>query len=100
MAAAALRSLGGDIEVRRTDRGFTLQGYGCPLSAVTAKHPEVCALARALVEEITGEPVTECCERERTPQVRLSDRRRGPVRARPRRQLAVSRDLEFDYSWG
>ncbi len=40
-----------------------LQGYACPLSAVTAKHPQVCALARALVEEITGEPVTECCER-------------------------------------
>ncbi len=67
VAAAALRSLGGDIEVRRTDRGFTLQGYGCPLSAVTAKHPEVCALARALVEEITGESVTECCERNGRP---------------------------------
>jgi predicted ArsR family transcriptional regulator len=62
-AAAALRNLGGDIDVHRTDRGWLLQGYGCALSAVTAKHPEVCALAKALVEEITGQPVTECCER-------------------------------------
>ncbi len=62
-AAAALRGLGGDIEVQRAADGFRLQGYGCPLSAVTAKHPQVCALARALVEEITGQPVTECCDR-------------------------------------
>lgn len=66
-AAAALRRLGGDIDVQRSERGWRLQGYGCPLSAVTAKHPEVCALAKALVEEITGQPVTECCERSDRP---------------------------------
>lgn len=66
-AAAALRSLGGDVEVRPAERGWQLQGYGCPLSAVTAGHPEVCALAQALVEEITGGVVTECCEREGRP---------------------------------
>ena len=66
-AAAALRGLGGDIEVQRTADGYRLQGYGCPLSAVTAKHPQVCALARALVEEITGQPVMECCDRSGRP---------------------------------
>jgi predicted ArsR family transcriptional regulator len=66
-AAAALRSLGGDVEVQRTERGYLLQGYACPLSAVTAKHSEVCALARALVEEFTGQPVMECCERNGRP---------------------------------
>jgi predicted ArsR family transcriptional regulator len=66
-AAAALRSLGGDIEVQRTDHGWRLQGHGCPLSAVTAKHPEVCAVAKALVEEITGQQVTECCDRSDRP---------------------------------
>jgi predicted ArsR family transcriptional regulator len=66
-AAAALESLGGDVEVERTERGWHLRGYGCPLSAVTAKHPEVCALAQALVEEITGQPVTECCDRNDRP---------------------------------
>ncbi len=66
-AAAALRSLGGDVEVQRTDDGWRLQGYACPLSAATAKHPEVCQLAQALVEEITGWPVTECCDRTERP---------------------------------
>jgi predicted ArsR family transcriptional regulator len=62
-AATALRGLGGDLELQQTPDGWRLQGYGCPLSAVTARRPEVCALAHALVEEITGRPVTECCDR-------------------------------------
>jgi len=88
-AAAALRSLGGDVEVQRTEQGYTLQGYACPLSAVTAKHPEVCALARALVEEITGQSVTECCERNGRPRCRFRidgepESRRPVARARHR----------------
>jgi predicted ArsR family transcriptional regulator len=66
-AASALRSMGGDIEVRRTDAGWRLQGFGCPLSSVTAAQPQVCALAQSLVEEITGRPVTECCDRSGRP---------------------------------
>jgi predicted ArsR family transcriptional regulator len=62
-AAGALRSLGGDIEPQLTPGGWRLQGFGCPLSRVTAKHPEVCELARSVVEEITGQSVVECCER-------------------------------------
>jgi predicted ArsR family transcriptional regulator len=77
-AAAALRSLGGDVEVQRTGQGWTLQGYGCPLSAVTATQPHVCALAKALVERITGQPVTECCERTERPRCgfRIADESR------------------------
>ncbi|HYC31363.1 MAG TPA: winged helix-turn-helix transcriptional regulator [Gemmatimonadales bacterium] len=66
-AAAVLRGLGGDLDVERVPEGWRLRGYGCPLSAVTGGHPEVCALAQALVEEITGAPVKECCEREGRP---------------------------------
>ena len=66
-AAAALRSMGGDVLVERTDSGWRLQGFGCPLSSVTATQPQVCALAQSLVEEITGRPVTECCERSGRP---------------------------------
>ncbi|HEV8509786.1 MAG TPA: ArsR family transcriptional regulator [Gemmatimonadales bacterium] len=62
-ATAALRSIGADVELARTENGWRIQGYGCPLSAVTPAHPEVCELARALVAEIAGAPVTECCER-------------------------------------
>jgi predicted ArsR family transcriptional regulator len=70
-AAAALRGLGGDVEVQRDNGGWVLQGYACPLSAVAATRPEVCQLARALVEEITGSPVTECCERGDRPRCRF-----------------------------
>lgn len=66
-AAAALRSWGGDVEVQRTDAGWRLQGFGCPLSSVTALEPQICALAQSLVQEITGRPVTECCERSGRP---------------------------------
>jgi predicted ArsR family transcriptional regulator len=86
-AAAALRSLGGDVEVQRTEQGYTLQGYACPLSAVTAKHPEVCALARALVEEITGQSVTECCERNGRPRCRFR------IDGEPELRRAVGRAL-------
>lgn len=81
-AAAALRSLGGEVEVQRTEHGYTLQGYACPLSAVTAKHPQVCALAQALVEAITGQSVTECCERNGRPRCKFRlDGEPGPRRA-------------------
>ena len=62
-AAATLRRLGGEVDVEWTAEGWRLRGYGCPLSAVTAGRPEVCALAQALVEAITGAPVVECCDR-------------------------------------
>lgn len=61
-AADALRSLGADIDISRTDTGWRLQGYGCPLSAVTEKRPSVCSLAHALVSEVTQQPVIECCD--------------------------------------
>ena len=70
-AAAALRELGGDLEIQRIGGGWILQGFACPLSAVAAKHPEVCQLARALVEEITGAQVTECCDRTERPRCRF-----------------------------
>lgn len=66
-AASALRSMGGDVTVQRTETGWRLQGFGCPLSSVTASQPQVCALAQSLVEEITGRPVTECCDRSGRP---------------------------------
>lgn len=62
-AAQAFRDLGTDTEVEKAGKGWRLQAYGCPLSAVTAGHPELCELGKALVEEVVGEPVTECCQR-------------------------------------
>lgn len=62
-AAEALRSLGGTVEVRRRDDGWTIQGFACPLSAITARDPRVCGLAESLVRTTTGGDVVEVCER-------------------------------------
>lgn len=66
-AAEALRELGGEVEVEPLEDGWCIRGFGCPLSAVTAERPEVCSLAQALVEEITGLHVEERCDRSGRP---------------------------------
>lgn len=62
-AAAVFRDLGADPQVEKTAEGWRLHAYGCPLSAVTAGHPEMCELGKALVEEVVGAQVTEYCQR-------------------------------------
>ena len=67
-AAGLLEQLGGTVQVTADERGgWRLNGHGCPLALVTARHPEVCELARGLVQEITGGSVTECCDRSARP---------------------------------
>lgn len=64
-AAEALRGLGGTVEVRREGDHWRIQGFACPLSAVTSRDARVCGLAQSLVETTTGGTVTEVCERGR-----------------------------------
>lgn len=66
-AAEVLRQLGGDVEVERTDTGWRIRGYGCPLSAVVREHEEACALGESLVAGATGLPTRECCDRSDRP---------------------------------
>lgn len=67
-AAAVLNSLGGDAQVEHSDGRLIIRGCGCPLSAITGRRPEVCKAVQALVAEIVGAPVNECCERSGRPQ--------------------------------
>ena len=46
---------------------FVIRGEGCPLSALTGKHPAVCRAMESLVKEVVGAPVHECCERAERP---------------------------------
>lgn len=66
-AAKVFGDLGAEVELQSVDAGWELRGYGCPLSSVSAGHPEVCGLAQALIAEITGLAVEECCQREGQP---------------------------------
>lgn len=43
--------------------GYIIRGVGCPLAAVTGKHPGVCLAMESLVTEVVGSPVHECCDR-------------------------------------
>lgn len=66
-AAAALRSLGGDVDVV-TEGGLPkLRATGCPLSSTVARRPETCRAMEAFVAEVVGVPVRECCERGERP---------------------------------
>jgi predicted ArsR family transcriptional regulator len=47
--------------------GYVIRGEGCPLSALTGKHPAVCRAMESLVQEFVGVPVHECCERAERP---------------------------------
>ena len=47
--------------------GYIIRGEGCPLSALTGKHPAVCRAMESLVKELVGASVHECCERSQRP---------------------------------
>lgn len=63
VAVDVLNDLGGLAELEVSDGGFVIRGYSCPLAAVTPDHPEVCRMAEALINEVTGVTVHERCDR-------------------------------------
>lgn len=66
-AADVLTALGGLAEVIEEGDGYRIQGYSCPLADLVAEHPLTCQLAEALVSELVGVRVAECCERGERP---------------------------------
>lgn len=46
---------------------YVIRGLGCPLAALTGKHPGVCLAMESLVMEAVGAPVRECCDRSERP---------------------------------
>ena len=57
--------------------GYVIRGFGCPLAALTGKHPGVCLAMESLVAEVVGVPVRECCDRAERPQCCFEIRRRA-----------------------
>jgi predicted ArsR family transcriptional regulator len=41
---------------------YVIRGAGCPLSALTEKHPAVCLAVETLLTETIGAPVRQCCD--------------------------------------
>ena len=46
---------------------LVIRGAGCPLSALTGKHPGVCLAMESLVGHIVGAPTRQCCVRDGRP---------------------------------
>jgi predicted ArsR family transcriptional regulator len=70
-AVAVLAELGGMAEARVEGGVVTIRGFGCPLREAVDHHPEVCRIAAALLTEIVGCDVTECCDRGELPTCRF-----------------------------
>jgi len=66
-AVAVLAELGGVAEARVDGRAVSIRGFGCPLREAVHGHPEVCRIAAALLSEVVGYEVTECCDRGEAP---------------------------------
>jgi predicted ArsR family transcriptional regulator len=61
-----------------TNGGYVIRGVGCPLAALTGKHPGVCLAMESLVTEVVGSPVHECCDRAERPRCCLRLRGNNP----------------------
>jgi predicted ArsR family transcriptional regulator len=70
-ALGILKDLGGAAIFREEDGKHFICGYGCPIAAATADHPEACLLAESLLAEIIGSFVKEHCIRGRAPSCRF-----------------------------
>lgn len=66
-AVALLNALGGDAHLEEHEEKLVIRGSGCPLSAATSRRPEVCRAVEALLTEVVGSPITECCARDDRP---------------------------------
>lgn len=71
-AVAVLAELGGVAEARVEGGIASVRGFGCPLREAVDGHPEVCRIAAALLSEVVGQEVTECCDRAGAPSCRFT----------------------------
>jgi predicted ArsR family transcriptional regulator len=61
--AALLDALGGVTDVDTSGDNLVIRGCGaCPLSPVTARHPQLCRAIESLLSEYVGATITERCD--------------------------------------
>ena len=66
-ALSALEAIGGAARLEKEGDKLIIRSGSCPLARAVAEHPEVCQLTEALLTEIIGRKVRECCDREGPP---------------------------------
>jgi len=67
MASRLLNQQLGALTHVEQNGGYVIRGAGCPLSALTGKHPAVCGAMESLVSTVVGVRARECCERDGRP---------------------------------
>lgn len=67
VAVEVLNSMGGLAEAARENGDFLIRGRACPLAAVVREHPGACAIAEAMLADLTSMSVEERCERNGSP---------------------------------
>jgi predicted ArsR family transcriptional regulator len=68
MALDLLKDIGGTARFDESGGKQFIHGRnGCPLSAVTATHPEACLIVESLLSKIIGVSVKKCCDYGDTP---------------------------------
>jgi len=72
------RELGAVTHVE-SNGGFVIRGAGCPLAALTGKHPAVCLAIESLLREVLDAEVSECCDREARPRCCFEVHERAPA---------------------
>ena len=60
-AVDVLNALGGAAELDEQDGTAVIRGCGCPLASAVARRPETCRAVEALLSEVVGLPVRQCC---------------------------------------
>jgi predicted ArsR family transcriptional regulator len=60
-AVGILAGLGGAVELEEHGGVRVIRGCGCPLSATVARRPEACHVVEALLSEVVGTRVRQCC---------------------------------------
>ena len=73
-ALRILKELGGSATFHESEGKHFIRGNGCPLAAVTGRHPEACLIAESLLTQIIGVPVKEHCLHGATPSCRFEIR--------------------------
>ena len=61
-AVVAFGELGGLAQVEKKNGHLTIHGRRCPLSTISASHPQICLMAEALLTELIGVRVTQQCK--------------------------------------
>ncbi len=73
-ALRILKELGGSAILHESEGKHFIRGNGCPLAAVTGRHPEACLIAESLLTQIIGVPVREHCIHGAAPSCRFEIR--------------------------